>query len=203
MSIIAGDIVRVVATMVWLDGQLNQNVFNSVITGGGSPFADADIVDDALAWIAAIFANAVTSISDEIDGSQVQVYVYDPGDDDWDEVGSIGWTYNPSNAADQMPRGVAGLITTGTSDPDVQGKKYWGAFTENAAVDGLWVAAQLVTFLAMGDDWVAPFVGAVSGADWTPGIWSPTRTNFFPSNENLIATSIPAYQRRRKQGYGV
>lgn len=203
MSITVGDVLRVVATMVWTDGQINQNVFNAVIGGSGGPYDESDIVDDALAWIANIFANAVTSISDEADGSQVQVYVYDAGDDDWDEVGNIGWTFDPSNAADQMPRGVAGLVTTGTSDPDVQGKKYWGMFTENAAVDGLWVAGQLVTFLAMGADWVLPFVGGTSTADWIPGIWSPTHTNFYPSNENLIASAIPAYQRRRKQGYGV
>lgn len=203
MTITVGDVLRVVCTLVWTDGQIAQNVFNAVIGGTGGPYDESDIVDDALAWIGVIFANAVTSMSDEIDGSQVQVYVYDSIDDDWDEVGSIGWTFNPSNAADQMPRGVAGLTTSGSSDPDVQGKKYWAGFTENAAVDGLWVAAQLVIFLAMAEDWVTPFTGSVSTADWVPGIWSPTETNFFPSNENILATAIPAYQRRRKQGYGV
>lgn len=203
MSITAGDILRVVATIVWLDGNLNQNVFNGVVTGGGSPFADADIVADALDWVETMFANLPTHVSDECDGSQVQVYVYDAIDDDWDEVGTIAWVFNPTAATDQLPRGAAALINAKTLDPDVQGKKYIGAMVEDNLTDGLWVAGLVTALGNFADDWTTGFVGATSAADWQPGVWSPTGTVFKAMSGTTIVPTIPAYQRRRKRGVGV
>jgi len=203
MTISVGDILRVVAVLQWTDGEIAQNIFNAVITGAGGPFDDGDIVDDALDWMATIFANGVATMSDEIDGSQVQVYVYDPIDDDFDEVGTIGWTFNPSNAADQLPRGVAALGTCRTTNPDVQGKKFWAGLCEGGTTDGVFSGGQLTTILAMTEDWVTPFTGSTSGASWVPGIWSPKLTTLFHWDASYSVSAIPAYQRRRKQGVGV
>lgn len=203
MSITSGDILRIVATLVWLDGDIAQNVFNAVVTGGGSPWASANIVADALDWVETMYLNTVNAQSDELDGSQVQVYVYDAVDDDWDEVGTTAWTFNPAGAGDQMPRGVAGLINAKTSDPDVSGKKYLPGLLETNADDGLWSSALVAILANFAGDWLTAFVGASSSADWAPGIWSPTATNFFIATGTAIIPTIPAYQRRRKQGVGV
>lgn len=202
MSIQVGDILRVVAIAAWLDGNLNMNVFNGVIGGTGGPYDDGDIVADALAWVNVIFANLTTSMSDELDGSEVAVYVYDSIDDDWDEVGTATWTFNPSSAGSQLPRGVASLINARTTDPDVQGKKYLGGLTEGSVDDGLWNSAHITVMGALADDWVDLFTGATSGASWVPGVWSPTRTNFFAFSGSHIIPTTPAYQRRRKRGVG-
>lgn len=203
MSITVGDVLKVVATLAWTDGNLMQNVFNAAITGSGGPFDDDDIVDDAVAWVGVMFANLVAAISNAADGSQVQVYVYDSTDDDFDEVGTAAWTFNPTNADHQLPRGVAALLNAKTLDPDVQGKKYVGGLTEGTITDGLWPTATLTPLSDFGDDWVTQFVGSVSGADWTPGVWSPKNTNIFPFSGQNIVPTIPAYQRRRKRGVGV
>lgn len=203
MSIVAGDILRIVASMLWTDGNVNQNVFNTVITGGGSPFDDQDIVDDAEAWLDNMYANLTTVVSDEVDGNEVIVYKYDSIDDDWDEVGSQSWTWNPTNASDQLPRGVAGLVRLWTSDPDVQGKKYIPGLTEGGLADGLFDAGQITAFLAFAADWYLPFTGSVSGATWTPGIWSVVGTVFKAAVNHLATSTIPAYQRRRKRNVGI
>lgn len=203
MSISVGDILRVVATAVWLDGNLNQNVFNAVIGGTGGPYTDGDIVDDALEWVEDMYANLVGNMSDEIDGSQIQVYVYDPIDDDWDEVGTSSWTFNPTAALEQLPRGVAALINAKTTDPDVNGKKYCGGLTEAAATDGLWSAGTITQLLGFAATWYTAFAGGTSGASWVPAIWSPTATNAFALSGDVITPTIPAYQRRRKRGVGV
>jgi hypothetical protein len=202
MSIAVGDVLRVVAIMAWLDGNLNMNVFNAVIGGTGGPFDEADIVDDAVAWMNAIYGNMTGSTSDELDGSEIAVYVYDSVDDDFDEVGTDPWTYNPTSASEQLPRGVAGLINANTIDPDVQGKKYLGGLVEPSVTDGLWIAAQLANLALWADDWVTAFTGGTSGASWIPGVWSPTRTNFYPFSGAYTIPAIPAYQRRRKRGVG-
>lgn len=202
MTISTGDIIKVVATLVWLDGNIMQNVFNATVSGGGGPWADEDIVDDALAWINNMFANIVGSMSDECDGSQIQVYVRDPVGADWDEVGSNAWTFDPGSASDQIPRGAAGLITCRSDDPDVQGKKYLGGFTEASLTDGLVIPGLLTLMLAFAADWVTEFTGSVSAATWTPGIWSPTGSVIFDCQDSISASAIPAYQRRRKRGVG-
>jgi hypothetical protein len=203
MTIAIGDVLKIVATLVWLDGNLAQNVYAAEITGTGGPYDEADIVDDALEWVEDMYFELVGKMSDEIDGSMVQVYVYDPGDDDFDEIGTVGWTFNPSQPTDQLPRGVAGLINTQTVEPDVQGKKYLPGLCEVNCDDGLWDEAMITALAAFGVVWLAPFAGGTSGADWSPGVWSPTRSDFFDADGEFLISTIPAYQRRRKRGVGV
>lgn len=203
MSVTAGDILRVVATTIWTDGNIMQNVFNAVVTGAGSPWADADIVADAKAWADDMYANITSLVSDELDGSQIQVYVYDAIDDDWDEVGSDTWTWNPTNTANQLPRGVAALINLKSSDPDISGKKYVGGFTDDVTTDGLWEPGVLTALALFAVDWYTGFVGGTSAADWAPGIWSVVETVFKLATASAIIPTIPAYQRRRKRGVGI
>jgi len=203
MSITVGDILRVVAVASWIDGNLNMNVFNAVISGTGGPFIDAEIVSDALTWVVAMYGNLTTACNENLDGSQVQVYVYDAVDDDWDEVGTVAWTWTPIASDDQLPRGVAGLINAKTLDPDVSGRKFIGGIGEANATDGLWTAGIISLMDDFADDWVTAFVGGTSGASWVPAVWSPTGTNAHALSGTTLIGTVPAYQRRRKRGVGV
>jgi hypothetical protein len=203
MTITVGTVLKVVAVLSWLDGDIAQNVFNAVITGSGGPYDEEDVVADALAWVGLMYAEVVEQLSDEIDGSEVRVYEYDPVDDDFDEVGSAAWTYDPTETTEQLPRGTAGLINAKTTDPDVNGKKYLPGLCEGASVDGLWGTGVVALMVNFADVWVGTFVGGTSGAAWTPGIWSPTKGNLLPASGTVLVPSIPAYQRRRKQGVGI
>lgn len=203
MSLGSGDVLRVVASMLWTDGNVNQNVYNCVVTGGTPPYDDQEVIDDMEDWLDDMYANITANVSDELDGNSVIVYVYDAGDDDWDEVGSQTFTWNPSGTADQLPRGVAALVRLYTTDPDVQGKKYLPGFTELAVADGLISAGTLTAMLALAADWYLPFVGTASGATFTPGIWSVVGKLFVAGVDHIAASAIPAYQRRRKRNVGI
>lgn len=203
MSVADNDILRVVASLLWTDGEINQNVYNCKVSGGSGPYDDQDVTDDMEDWLDNMYANFVSSMSDEIDGNEVLVYKYDPVDDDWDEVASQSFTFNPTAAVDQLPRGVALLCRLWTTDPDVQGKKYVPGLVETNVTDGLFAGAILTNALAYAADWYLPFVGAASGATFTPGIWSVAGTAFFAGVNHLAASAIPAYQRRRKNNVGV
>lgn len=203
MSVVSGDILRVVASFLWTDGNVNMNVFNAVMSGAGSPWEDSDIADDAEAWLDNMYLNLVAGLSDEIDGNEVIVYKYDTVGDDWDEVFSQGWTFNPTAASQQLPRGVGPLVRLWTVDPDVQGKKYVPGWTEGDLEDGLLSAAAIVSLLAFAADWYLPFAGAVSGGTWTPGIWSVVGKVLKAGVDHVAASTIPAYQRRRKRNVGI
>lgn len=203
MSVTDGTVLRIVAQMLWTDSEICQNVYNAVVTGGSSPYADSDIADDAEDWLDNMYANLTTSVTDNLDGNSVTVYKYDAVDDDWDEVFSQSWTWNPSNVTENLPRACAGLVRLWTSDPDVQGKKYIPGFTEGNVEDGLISAGLLTNMIAYGVDWWTPFVGAASGATFTPGVWSVAGTVFKAAVEHYAASAIVAYQRRRKNNVGI
>lgn len=203
MAITDGTILRAVVSMLWTDGNIMQNVYNAVVTGGGAPWDPADIVQDAVSWAEDLYFNITGASSNAMDGSQVQVYEYDSIDDDWDEVGTSAFVWNPTATSDQLPRGVAALINLKTSDPDVSGKKYIGGLIEDDSNQGLWNAAVLADILSLAVDWYASFVGTDSGATWTPGVWSPTHTVFKTALPSVVIPAIPAYQRRRKRGVGI
>lgn len=203
MSVSDGDILRIVASMLWGDGNINQNVFNAVVTGGGSPWTDADITDDAEDWLDNMYANIVNSVTNNVDGNEVIVYKYDALDDDWDEVSSQAWTWLATGAGDYLPRAVAGLVRLWTTDPDVQGKKYLPGMLESTLTSGLWTAGLVTNMLAFAADWYTPFVGAASGATFTPGVWSVAQTVFKAGIDHVATSTIPAYQRRRKRNIGI
>lgn len=203
MSVATESVLRVVASMLWTDGNVNQNVFNCKITGGGGPFDDQDVADDCEDWLDNLYANMTGDCSDEIDGNEVLVYKWDTPGQDWDEVSSQGWIWNPSQASDQLPRGVAGLVRLWTTDPDVQGKKYLPALCEGDIVDGLIAGGIITNMLAFAADWYTPFVGAATGATFTPGIWSVVGSVFRAGVDHIAANAIPAYQRRRKRNVGI
>ena len=163
MAIPVGTILKVVASLVYpADAGINQNVFNAIIAGSGGPFDDDDIVADALAWVANMYANLVGAITNDATGSQIQVYKWDTVGLDWDEVGSLPWTFNPTETAEYLPRGVAALVLARTVNPDVLGKKYIPGFTEDQSSNGLWIATAITGMLAAAADWVLGFVGATS-----------------------------------------
>lgn len=203
MSVIDTDILRVVASLLWDDGNVNQNVFNCVVSGGAGPYSDSDTADDMEDWLDNLFANLAASMAPTISGNEVLVYKYDAGDDDWDEVFSQSWTFVGTAATAELPRGVAGLVRLWTTDPDVQGKKYIPGLTEGVLQDGLWVAGAITAYLAFGADWLTPFVGATSGATFTPGIWSVANKAFYAAVDHYATSTIPAYQRRRKNNVGI
>ncbi len=203
MDISAGDILRIVAVLSYLDGDIIMNVFNALIGSGGGPFDPQDIVDDAVDWMDAVYLNVVADMSNNVNGSEIRVYVYDAAEDDWDEVGIDPFTFDPTQIADNTAKGVAGLINAKTTNADVSGKKYLGAVTEDATADGVLNAPYIAALAAFGADWLTDFTGAVSGAAWEPGVWSPTRLEILPFSGTIIIPSEPAYQRRRKSGVGI
>lgn len=203
MSVTDGTVLRVVASFLWTDGNVNQNVYNCVITGAGAPWAEADVVADCEDWLDDMYLNIAGAMSDEIDGNEIVVYEYDSVDDDWDEIGSESWLFNPTGATDQLPRGVAALARLWTTDPDVQGKKYIPATTEGSLADGLYLQSFIDDVLDFAADWYTPFVGGATGGTFTPGIWSVAGTVFKAGINHVAASLIPAYQRRRKRTVGI
>jgi hypothetical protein len=202
MSISSGDILRIAVSMLFTDGNLAMNVFNAVVSGGGGPWDPLDIVADAIEWMDDVYGTMTTAVTNTLDGSFITVYVWDPVDEDWDEVGADSFTWNPTGATDSLPRGVAALINAKSTDADVNGKKYIAGMVESAATDGQWTGPTITTLAAWAVEWIVAFVGGTTGADWQPGIWSPHNLVFEAMSGTYTIPIECAYQRRRKRGVG-
>lgn len=204
MTIPTGTILRVVASMGYTDGEINQNVYNCVISGVGGPWEELDLLDDMEDWLDNMYANLGLHCTSSMDGLSTTVYKYDTVGDDWDEVGVNPFTWNPSGGvSDGLPRGVAGLITAKSTDPDTDARKYIPGLVEAMSTDSLWNATAIIALAALGADWVTPFVGAATGADFAPVVWSVVGKLAKDLVDTIIIPTIPAYQRRRKNNVGI
>lgn len=203
MTVPTGTILKVVATMLWDDGNVMQNVFACDIVGGAGPYDEADVIDDLVTWVEDMYTTLNAQITHLVDGSQVQVYRWDAVGGDFDEVGSDPWTWTPSQATEALPYGVAGLLNAKSVDADSSAKKYLGGICEGSSVDGVWETVMLAAMVNFGGEWVQSFVGAITGATFNPGVWSVKDSLLNAFVATVIIPTTPAYQRRRKQGVGI
>lgn len=203
MAVPDGAILRVVASFLFPESVIAQNVFYAIFNDTGGSDDEDDVVSDVIDWLEGAYTEVITAISDEVDTTTVHVYLYDAVDDDWDEVGSAPWSVNFNNTADMMPHGCAMIAHCQTTDPDVRGTKYVGGPGDGAA-DASNLSGPIITLmLNYADEWIAPFVGAATGGDFGPGIWSVKNTAFFLCNGVDSVNTDIGYQRRRKPGVGI
>lgn len=203
MSLSSGDILKIVVTLAFGDGNVIQNVFSILLSGAGGPWDDLDISSDVLDYIDALYDELLTQVDDDLDGTDVDVYVYDPTDDDFDFVANEPWAWVGLSNGSPMPRGVAALIVAPTVEPDVNAKKYVGGLTEESFSDGVLTGGTLTDLIDFATDWVTPVVGSASGSTLTPGCWSVKEKDHFSFRAAFSMAAIAAYQRRRKRGVGI
>lgn len=203
MAVSDGAILRIVASLLFPESVIAQNIFYTVFTDTGTSDDEDDVISDLVTWIESMYTQLNSWMNDEIAGSQIQVYYYDSVDDDWDEVGSEPITVAPTSNNDMLPHGCAGIMHAKTSNPDVQATKYFGGLTEGSCTGSSLGALLTAKMVDLGDAWVAPFVGGITGADFGPGVWSTAKTNFFLFNGVFVINGDIGYQRRRKPGVGI
>lgn len=203
MAIINGDVLRVVASLLFPDDVIMQNVFHLVATtvvGGGD---EDDITLDLVGYVDALYANHDQNIEINMSGDEVKGYVRDTIDDDWDEIGTGALGITTGAASPYMPHGCALLQTFFTTDPDVQGRKFWGGFTEANHDDGDWDGTLLTAIVLTAADVVTTYTGTETGSTFQPVVWSPTNNNAYAYSGTVATNPIVAYQRRRKPGVGI
>ena len=203
MAVADGAILRIVASLLFPDSVIAQNVFYAVFADTGASNDEEDVVDDLIDWVNDMYADLEARMDSDVDLDEIKAYVYDPSDDDWDEIGSGPGTDAFVGAASMAPHGVAALQHANTFDPDVSGHKYWGGFSQSSMDDSDIVGSLITDLVALAITWTTAFVGTATGGDFGPGVWSPTRINFFLFNGTVFTNAQVAYQRRRKPGVGI
>lgn len=203
MAVAQGTILRVVASLIFPDDVIMQNVFHLVLTTIVGDGDDDTVGADMEEYIEDIYDEIASLIVATITTNTVIVYKWDPVDSDWDEVFVEDWNFTPLNANDMLPHGVAAVQSFTTTDPDVRGRKFWGGITEFYQDESALSAAAITALIAAGVQVVGSFVAPVGANVYTPGVWSPTEEAFFPYGGTVITNAVLGYQRRRKPGVGI
>lgn len=203
MSIAADTVLRAVAEVLLPGTNIAQNVFYFKFLDDGGSNADQDVVDDIAARCNSIYLALRDQMCDVATVGEVKVYQWDPIGLDWDEVGSAAMTVTLLDTGQMLPHGVAPVVTGRTVDPDVNGRKFFPAYGENAQDESTLNGAALTALAIGGALWISAFVGASTGSTIDPGVWSVTQVAFKKFVDHLIVNAIMGYQRRRKPGVGI
>lgn len=195
LPVSANDIIQVVANLS-LFGQAIQNVFHLFSHDGGT---QSQVVDDVSDFMDDFYLIINAHMSDAVDYDSVRVKNVTQGLD----YGEVAWPtlVNGAYANDPLPNGVAALLTLPTNVAKCRGRKFLAGFGEGTTTDGLWVGSTLTDLGLAGDELLSDPVGVATGGDYTYGVVH--KSGAFVPYTSAIASSIPAYQRRRKQGVGM
>lgn len=203
MAISSGTILKVVVSLLLPDSVIAQNIFYTVVVDLLTSDDEDDVVADLVTWVEAMYDALSTSIVTDVAASDIKVYEFDPGDVDWDEVGSDTWTDTFASAQDMIPHGVAAIVHAKTIDPDVQATKFIAGIGDLSAIASDLTAGTITELADFAVLWVTPFGGTETGGDFAPGVWSTARTTFKLFNEVYVVNGVVGYQRRRKPGVGI
>lgn len=105
-------------------------------------------------------------------------------------------------STDALPPGVAFLTYMNTGEPRRQLRKYWPGLTEGAVGPFGGFSSTTVSDMA---DLSALLLNDFSGTngDWRYGHYNSDLSPQFVFPTTFVATAVPAYQRRRRQGRGI
>lgn len=207
MALAAGDILRVSARFKNdVTGDV-MNVFHFRMDAA-TVDDDANVMTKTEIWLDTTYST-LDSMSDELIPFDFKVDVVEKVGGVISTVRNIGqetWvlTSPPAGSADPLPQGCAAVVNFKTSDPRVQGRKYFGTWTDSAAGGDTWAGAILTDLVLAGANALAGLI--LTGGTGVPGTISTvlggaTGDGFF-GFVSALANSIVAYQRRRKRGVG-
>jgi len=198
MPVALGDFFRITAGLLYKSNDEIQNVFY-VRNNNGDPADDASVMIAAEEFLEDLYGDINPYISEQVTYNYINVFV----PTGQQALGSFAWpslTVGTATGEVTAP-GVCQLSYARTGISRRIGKKYWGAFSEAHIANGVWDSAQtLLTQLAAQKTW-GTFVTSF-GLSLT-GVIYDRLTGQGRGALSIVTSTIPAYQRRRKQGRGV
>lgn len=203
MSIAEGAILKIAAHTLLPDTQTAINVFWAELLDnvGAGPLDEQDVLDAAANWIDLMWDNLLGDISDTVSSPLCEVWIVDEPTGDLTPVGDNALTWVPTNANDVFPNGVAAICALKTTETDVTGRKFIAGFSDTKAIDNNLSVGAVADLAEFGIDWAANYVDA-NDVEFNSGVYSGTKSAFYPSSGTIVANAIVGYQRRRKPGVG-
>lgn len=206
MTVVDGDVLRVVVSITAPDSVLCQNVFHYRLN---DPAADNPTDAQVLSCID-LEISAIYSLWDDemasdytVDTADVDKVEWNAGEAIWEvveHIGSLLIDIDGLGISDACPHGCAANLTFDTVDPKRRGRKFLPGIAEDGVQDSTFIGAVQTVLAAiiaemLTDRIVTGSASMVAGIPTNLGTWLPFVLG--------VANVISAYQRRRKPGVGV
>lgn len=206
MTVAVGDVVRGVAEWDMPESTIAQMVWHW-IGKSGTTATEAQVGTAIELAIDTAWDRIDHLVSDEVDGAEVEGYLWDFALDRWDGIFTaqlIG--ADGANATEMLPHGAAALLKTFTAANRRQGRKYVPGMGKDTTLDGIFSAGTLTDVALFGsdmdDDIVAGGLTLAAGTFNTDPT-SPLFETFSEASGAVAAEAVAAYQRRRRPGTGI
>lgn len=198
----AGDVVRIVISWLINNADTVQMVFHYLM-GSGSDQDASDVLSDIVASLAAGWVtHAEDQIVDNLQADIAEMYVFNTGTGNFDGVATQTHTMDGAATTTPEPNGVAALIKFFTAIGRYQGRKYIPGLRQGTVgSDGVFNATAETAFALLGADWND--IVTSSGVEFQPGVFNAPANRFTPFIQTAQADTVPAYQRRRRNGVGI
>jgi hypothetical protein len=205
VSVSSGDILRVSARQQFAEGQDHVNVWYWQASFSADQ-DDQDVVDGITAELDNAYAQLNGSVDAGSSQVDVKVDIVEWTDEQIHTVRTLGvhnWDgtyYIPTGGGDNLPPGVAALVKFKTWDGKVYARKFIGLLTEAVQNSGILDGTTTTALAAMGASILSNFVIS-AGNELVPVVMSSKYHDAMEIIE-VVASSILAYQRRRRPGTG-
>lgn len=206
MTVVDGDVLRVVVSISAPDTVLCQNVFHYALSdpGAANP-PDSSVLTSIDLELTAIYELWDDEMSDgyTVDVADVDKVEWNATESIWEvveHIGSVLLDITGLGISDACPHGCAANLTFDTLDPKRRGRKFFPGIAEDGVDDSTFIGAVQTVLAAM----VAEIIsdrGVTGGAEIVAGI--PSNLGTWLPFILGVANTISAYQRRRKPGVGV
>jgi len=196
-----GDIIRLVVEYSIPGASTVLNVFHWLIVDGGPD--NPDIIDDFEDWVTNVWGPDWTDLAASV--ASIIGLALDIVDTEGHVLENIGAETLAIAGGVGGEIGVAAasaFMKADTALPKTRGTKYIPGLGEGNLTDGILTVETLGDVALLFLDYISLYIGAVSGARYSPGVVSRTLTEFIEFEGGGYFTDVPAYQRRRKPGVG-
>jgi hypothetical protein len=197
MSIAINDVIKVTAALDMV-GNAVENVYYFRMDTAPS-VTDTAVMNDLAAKLEEVYTHILSYMSDAVTFLEVRGFNVTKDQ----PMPTVSWptmTVGGSSSA-RLPWGVSGLALLRTGVRRVLGRKFFGVFTEADNDDpGVWSGALTIAMAAAAGELVGSFLGSTTLAVILPGVVD--KTGAFWAFIEAVASSNPAYQRRRRRGRG-
>jgi hypothetical protein len=198
MTVSTGDVLRITAVLENTRGVTFENVYHvkadAVIDGG-----DNAVMIEMASWL----DDAYTEIQDPIANECSFVEVRGHDETTNQPLPAQPWpTLTVGGAAtSSYADGVAALVLFRTTAIKVLGRKFLGPFTEDAFDEGLLTAIVIAKVVTFAGKILTSFAGATTLNQYHYGVYDKGAA--LRTVTSIVASAVPAYQRRRRPGRGI
>jgi len=207
MAVEDGDVIQVTVSIDLTEAVVAQNIFYWRLV---DPIPDnptaAQIIAVLDTKLTAMYNDIAAYIADEVLVDEFDANKIEWNVDYWETVETLGGAplaVAGTAVQDQLPHGVAAVVTANTSRPQTRARKFFPGFGEDTVEESTWTGAALTALAALIVEWLTD-QGVTGSALLEPVVvgQSGPSAGLIYALISAAASGIAGYQRRRKPGVG-